>query len=145
MNRFLTALVVSGAVTTSAQVTDPGAASQELHGTRVVRTLTGCITSDDGGARFTLSDIKRGTFELTGSDVRPYLGQRVQVKGASSARLHVTGGLWPTPNVAAQAGAIDPIQAAIAAMPGGTARGTRSEPILEFRVEGIRSVKGGCS
>jgi hypothetical protein len=93
--------------------------------------------------RFTLNDAKNGTFELKGDTIARYVGKRVEVRGSSSG-LHVTGGLWPSPNVAAQAGGLDPVQAAVAAMPGGGAHGTESNNLPEFRATRIRTVKGDC-
>jgi hypothetical protein len=89
------------------------------------------------------TDANNGTFELKGDTIARYVGKRVEVRGSSSG-LHVTGGLWPSPNVAAQAGGLDPVQAAVAAMPGGGAHGTESNNLPEFRATRIRTVKGDC-
>lgn len=108
-------------------------------------TLTGCVKQDDGTYRLMLADeAKSGRYELTGSDARPYLGKRVQVKGVSRNRLHFAGGLWPSANVAAQAGALDPARAATAALPGGGSGGNGSSSVLEFRVASVRILKGTC-
>jgi hypothetical protein len=56
----------------------------------------------------------------------------------------VKGGLLPSPNVAAQAGAIDPGQAAVASQPGGTASGTGSVDVPLFRVDRVRALGGSC-
>jgi hypothetical protein len=90
-------------------------------------TLTGCVARADID-RFTLDDAKNGTFELKGKALDRYIGKRVEVRGSSSG-LHITGGLWPSPNVAAQAGGLDPAQAAVAAMPGGGTQGTGPESL----------------
>ena len=110
--------------------------------------VTGCVSRDEAGDHFTLADVKNGTFELIGVDARKYVGKRVEAKG-TARRLRIAGGLWPTPNIAAQAGAIDPIQTTIAAMPGSGTRGTEpgtatAPPVAELRVERIRTVKGRC-
>ena len=105
--------------------------------------LTGCVTRGEGGDQFTLSDTANGTFLLTGNGLKSYVGQAVEVTGTSH-RVHIVGGLWPSPNVAAQAGAIDPVQAAQAALPGGAAHGTGPEPVLEFEVKKMRVIKGSC-
>src|ERR1700722_17739373 len=70
-------------------------------------TLRGCLrgSSDPGTGLFTLEDRKgETTYSFTGTDVTPHVGHRVKIVG---------GPLLP-PTVWAQAGAIDPVQAAIA-------------------------------
>jgi hypothetical protein len=52
--------------------------------------------------------------------------------------------LWPSPNVAGQAGAIDPAQASIARQPGGAASGTGGIELPEFRVVSVRGIDGSC-
>ena len=114
----------------------------------VAQEVTGCVNRDEAGDYFTLADIKSGTFELTGIDARKYVGKRVEAKG-TARRLRIVGGLWPTPNIAAQAGSVDPLQTTIAAMPGSGTRGTEpgtaaAPPVAELRVERIRTIKGRC-
>jgi hypothetical protein len=106
-------------------------------------TLSGCVNaSSSENGLFTLSDAKQGTtYRLVGTDVRDYVGQHVQVSGVAPRRVQFVGGLYPSPNVAAQAGAIDPNQAAIAAT-NGAATGTR--PLLEFHVKSVRATPGAC-
>jgi hypothetical protein len=91
-----------------------------------------------------IADQKNGTFHLDGNDLRQYLGKRVQVTGFRLGKLDVVGGLTPSPNVAGQAGAIDPSRAATAAIPGGAARTTEGTPVVEFQVRKIQTVKGTC-
>src|SRR3984893_14679864 len=95
---------------------------------------------------FTLSDTKQGNrqgtkYKLVGTDVRPYVGQRVEVSGTAPRRVQVVGGLYPSPNIAAQAGAIDTTQAAIAAA---SAPAVVSGPLVEFRVKSGRAIPGPC-
>jgi hypothetical protein len=106
-------------------------------------TLSGCINaSSNESGLFTLSDAKQGTkYRLVGTDVREYVGQHVEVSGVAPRRVQIVGGLYPSPNVAARAGAIDPNEAAIAAA-NGAATGTR--PLLEFRVKSVRTTPGAC-
>jgi hypothetical protein len=110
-------------------------------------TLSGCINaSPNETGLFTLSDTKQGsrqgtTYKLVGTNVREYVGQHVEVSGVASRRVQIVGGLYPSPNVAAQAGAIDPNQAAIAAA-SGPAAGAR--PPIEFRVKSVRAIPGPC-
>ena len=53
-------------------------------------------------------------------------------------------GLWPSPNVAAQAGALDPAKAAVANLPGGAADAVGVNPLPEFKVIRLRGVEGAC-
>src|SRR5262249_9176988 len=104
-------------------------------------TLSGCVAADPAG-QFTLSDAENGAYRLSGTNVREYVGRRVQVSGSTSRKLKVVGGLYPTPNVAAQAGAIDPVKAAreaAMASPVGT-----NPNLPEFRVKSVQEIAGGC-
>ena len=108
-------------------------------------TLTGCVEKGATPNQFTLQDPLNGRYEVSGNGISKYLGQRVQVAGTrGSSRFRVKGGLWPTPNVAAQAGSIDPADAAVAAMPGGGASGTGEVDLPTFKVKSVRTVDGGC-
>jgi hypothetical protein len=51
--------------------------------------------------------------------------------------------LWPSPNVAAQAGALDPAQESIARQTGGAAS-TPESSFPELRVIRMRGVEGAC-
>ena len=109
-------------------------------------TISGCIARSDAGTdQFTIVDQTNTTYRLSGGQVRDYVGKRVEVVGGvvNSKKLQISGGLRPTPNVAAQAGAIDPAQAAVAAA-GGSAPGTGPAPTLEFKVKSIRPAEGAC-
>ena len=103
-------------------------------------SLSGCVVrAGEADNQFTLQDSKVGsTYRLTGVDVHDFVGQRVQLAGrvVDSKKLQVEFGLKPSPNVAAQAGAIDPNQAAIAAA-GGLAS-TGNVQLSEFRVRSVR-------
>ena len=82
---------------------------------------------------YTLVDSKgETTYRVSGTDVRPHVGHRVQI----------VGGLIPSPNVAAQAGAIDPVQAAIAGT-GEHAAGPGSVH-LELHVARVQPLTGAC-
>jgi len=108
-------------------------------------TLSGCVErGETTPGQFTLSDKKDGsTYRLTGTDVREYIGRRVQiVGGVASRRFTIAGGLTPNANVAAQAGAMDPVRAAIAAAGGTAGPGTVALP--EFKVKSVRPVSGSC-
>jgi hypothetical protein len=75
-------------------------------------------------------------------DVRDYVGRRVQLVGSAPRRLKIVGGLTPSPNVAAQAGDIDPTRAAMATADGTTKNGTGVTP--EFRIRSIQPLAGAC-
>jgi hypothetical protein len=108
-------------------------------------SLSGCVVSGEKTPdQFTLEDAAEGKFRLSGLRLRDYVGQRVQLAGAivETKRLTVKGGLMPNPNVAAQAGAIDPARAAVASAGGSAGPGTVDLP--EFKVKSVRPVSGAC-
>ena len=108
-------------------------------------TLSGCVVrGENAPSHYTLEDKEAGTnYRLTGTDVRDFIGQRVQIiGGVPSRRLTIVGGLTPNANVAAQAGAIDPARAAVAAAGGSAGPGTVELP--EFKVKSVRPVSGDC-
>jgi hypothetical protein len=115
--------------------------------TRSSVELVGCVSDDPGASgAFTLNESAGGTYRLTGKSVRKYAGQMVRLVGGPQGKkkLSIRGGLWPSPNVAAQAGAIDPAEASIARQPGGAAAGTGGVNLPEFRVVSVRGVDGSC-
>jgi hypothetical protein len=108
-------------------------------------TLDGCITAGaDRRKTFTLANAaNQETYLLKGLDVHDLVGKHVELSGLpSSKRLHIVGGLYPSANVAAQAGGIDPTQAAMAAQSGPTAQA--SKPVVEFNVKSVRIMPGAC-
>jgi hypothetical protein len=108
-------------------------------------TLTGCVEKGSTPNQYTIEDESNGKYEVSGSDIKKYLGQRVQVAGTpGSTRFRIKGGLWPTPNVAAQAGDIDPAKAAIASQPGGGATGTGEVALPTFKVKSVRTLGSDC-
>jgi hypothetical protein len=110
-----------------------------------ILTLSGCVVRGETmPGQYTLEDKEAGTrYRLTGTDVRDYIGRRVQiVGGVPSRRLTIVGGLTPNANVAAQAGDMDPARAATAAAGGAAGPGTVQLP--EFRVKSVRPVSGAC-
>jgi len=73
--------------------------------------------------------------------MQDFAGKRVQLTGEQPKRLKVVGGLYPSPNSAAQGG-LDPVKDAMAAAtpantPGGSA-------LPEFRVKSVRVITGDC-
>jgi hypothetical protein len=108
-------------------------------------TLTGCVERGSTPTQYTITDQLNGKYEVTGSQIGRYLGQRVQIAGSpNTSRLRIKGGLYPNPNVAGQAGAMDPGRAAVAAMPGGPGSGTGDIALPTFKVKSVRMLSGGC-
>jgi hypothetical protein len=95
--------------------------------------LTGCVQGIEGGLdQYVLVEDKdKKTYRLAGKGLRTYVGRQVRVEG----------GLYPTANVAAQAGAIDPAKAATAAISSGAGPETAQ---VELRVQRVRRLAGSC-
>jgi hypothetical protein len=110
-----------------------------------VITLSGCVERNGSTpGQYTLSEGGKGgaVYKLTGTDVRDYVGRRVEIIGQGPRRFTIAGGLTPTANVAAQAGAMDPARAAVASAGGSAGPGTVELP--EFRVKSVRPISGAC-
>jgi len=107
-------------------------------------TLNGCVLrSEKAPGQYTLEDKTADvTYRLTGINVREYVGRPVMVVGTGAKKLAIVGGLTPTPNVAAQAGAIDPTRAIVAGQTSAASPGTVEFP--EFRVKSVRPASGSC-
>jgi len=70
---------------------------------------------------------------------------RSQLDGGIALKgLKITGGLQPNPNIAAQAGALDPSAAAVQAATSGSTTGPDTD-VQEFRVQTIRANSGTCN
>jgi hypothetical protein len=109
-----------------------------------VITLSGCVErSGSTPGQYTLSDGRGGAiYRLTGTDVRDFVGRRVEILGQGPRRFTIAGGLKPSANVAAQAGAMDPTRAAMASAGGSAGPGTVDLP--EFRVKSVKPLSGAC-
>jgi len=109
-------------------------------------SLSGCVVRGETKPdQYTLEDKDEGeTYRLTGVKVSDFVGQRVQIAGSlvETKRLIIKGGLTPNANVAAQAGAMDPVRAAMAAAGGSAGPGVVELP--EFKVKSVRPVSGAC-
>ena len=107
-------------------------------------TLSGCVVrSETSPTQYTLEDKEAGwKYRLTGVDFRDYIGKPVVVIGTGAKKVAVVGGLTPTPNIAAQAGAIDPSRAAVEAQTAAASPGNVVVP--EFKVKSIRPSGGSC-
>lgn len=145
MLRITLAILTASALAVSLSAQTPQDAPAKPAPAPRTLTLTGCVERSTVPNKYTIVDGENGKYEVSGSDIRKYLGQRVQVAGTpSSTKFRVRGGLWPTPNVAGQAGAIDPAKAAIAAQPGGGARGTGDIDLPTLKVKAVRTMDGAC-
>ena len=137
-------LVAVGSLAISAQQPAPQADKKSAPAPKTL-TLTGCVEKGGTPNQFTLQDPANGKYEVSGSGINKFVGKRVQIAGTpGSNRFRVKGGLWPTPNVAGQAGAIDPAKAAVASQPGGGATGTGDIALPTLKVRSIRALDGGC-
>jgi hypothetical protein len=109
-------------------------------------TMNGCVSrSATATKEFTFTDNASGfQYRLSGKDVSKLLGQPLQIVGAvDTSRLKVKTGLYPSPNVAAQAGAMDPGKAHVAALGGGTT-GSGNPDLPTFKVARVSAVQGEC-
>ena len=112
-------------------------------------TLSGCVTRDYTDAKnastYTFLSDEGGRYRLNGKGVSQYSGMAVEITGKiDHKKIKFAGGLYPSPNIAAQAGAIDPGVAAVAAMPGGSATGVGNVDIPTLNVTRLSLGKGEC-
>jgi hypothetical protein len=135
--KWLAAVLLTATV--SAQAPSPAPPASKDKPAPVV--LTGCVASPQPGT-FTIEDEKKGRFQITGHRLDIYIGKRVEARGGSEHGLHITTGLYPSANAAAQAGA-DPVRDARAAMPGSP--DYQPNTVLPtMTVTKIKMVKGAC-
>jgi hypothetical protein len=124
----------------------PVAGPQDGKNPKEIR-LNGCVSRDRvAPGQFTFVDNDYGTrYRLTGKGLKAFVGHRVEIVGGPPGKgVTFRIGLLPSPNVAAQAGAIDSAQAAIANLPGGAADAPARAPLPEFHVIRVRGVDGAC-
>lgn len=135
VSAFFASLLLSGAAAIAGAQSNPSSPDQSTPPQQKGKPLviTGCVIADrERPDQFTVQDTKAGvTYRVYGVKVYDYVGRRVRI----------VGGLYPSANVAAQAGAIDPTKAAIAA----SSTGTAALQLPEIRVTQVRGVKGSCS
>jgi hypothetical protein len=107
--------------------------------------LIGCMSTKPGtNGDYTFTTEAGVKYRLTGKDSRKYGGKKVEITQNDAKGLRVRGGLYPSPNIAAQAGGLDPLQAAIAAQPGGGAAAGTGTDLPEFRAARVRAIEGAC-
>lgn len=135
-------IVVAGIMTLFVAAAVPQTAPANQASKNGPVTLDGCVAASQTARNaFTLDDDGR-TYVLKGIDVRDFVGKHVEVIGALPKRLSIVGGLYPSANVAGQAGAIDPAKAAMAAQSGPTSQSAR--PAIEFTVRSVRVLSETC-
>ena len=109
--------------------------------------LTGCVAKDRfAPGQFTFQEADSGwRYRLTGKGLKNFVGHRVEVVGGPPGKgVTFRTGLYPSPNTAAQAGALDPAKAAIATLPGGAADAPAQSTLPEFHVIRLHDVQGAC-
>ena len=109
--------------------------------------LNGCISRDDiRPGQFNFREDDSGDrYRLTGKNLKKFVGQKVEIVGGPPGKgVTFKTGLWPSPNTAAQAGALDPAKAAVARFPDGASDAAGVSPLPEFRVIRLRGVEGAC-
>ena len=111
-----------------------------------VITLTGCVQPDEKNpSQFTITDATEGTYRIIGRDFREFLGRRVTLDGGVVVKgVVVKGGLTPNPNIAAQAGAMDPSRAAVQAQVAQSTTGPDDDAMPQFRVKTVKTAAGEC-
>jgi len=113
-------------------------------------TMTGCVARDytdskNANAYTFIDNVDGNRYRLAGKSVSKYSGMSVQVVGiVDTKKLRVAGGLWPSPNVAAQAGSIDVATAAVAALPGGPTTGVGNVELPVLNVTRLSLGQGEC-
>jgi hypothetical protein len=109
--------------------------------------LTGCVAKDRVvPGQFTFQEADSGwRYRLTGKGLKNFVGHRVEIVGGPPGkRVTFRTGLLPSPNTAAQAGALDPAKVAIANLPGGAADAPSGAALPEFHVIRLHDVEGAC-
>jgi hypothetical protein len=144
MRMFTTAALLLGSIAVvNAQTSSSGDEKQGKTKETAPKlvTVVGCVTADENQpGQYTIVDSNGDAlYRLTGTNMHGYVGQQVEVTGGPPRRFTVRGGLLPTPNAAAQAGAIDPPPAAATPPVAGA-----NAPTPEFRVKSVKSVPGKC-
>ena len=143
----LAALLVVFHTAAGAAAQAPGSSNKPPASDSKEIRLNGCISRDAiRPGQFNFRDNESGfRYRLTGKGLRKFVGQRVEVVGGPPGKgVTFRTGLWPSPNTAAQAGALDPARAAVANLPGGAADGVGVSPLPEFKVVSLRGVEGAC-
>ena len=145
-DHLLAAFVLTGATLVAAPASPQNSPSQAKPDPNKPVTMNGCVVRDlASSSQFMFIDNTDGSrYRLSGRNVSKFAGQPMQIVGAvDTRRLHVVGGLTPSPNIAGQAGAIDPGKAAVAALGGGTT-GSGTGDLPTFKVARVSAFQGEC-
>lgn len=143
----LAALLVAFHTAAGAAAQAPGSSSKPPANESKEIRLNGCISRDvTRPGQFNFRDNESGDrYRLTGKGLRKFVGQRVEIVGGPPGKgITFRTGLWPSPNTAAQAGALDPAKAAVANLPGGAADAAGVSPLPELKVIRLRGLEGAC-
>ena len=143
MTRTLSALALSLASVAGTVAMAQAPADKPAKGANLI-ALVGCVSpnpNQPGGYMLSEGSDQLSQYKLTGGKMRAFAGKRVEIFGEPPKRLRIVGGLYPSPNRAAQGG-FDPVKDAMAAAtpantPGGSA-------LQEVRVKSVRVVSGEC-
>jgi hypothetical protein len=138
------ALMIVSVTTLAAQDQSKSASNDQSKSPTTIE-LTGCVSVNPaaGGQYAFVDNASGGTYRLNGKNLKKYAGQRVRLVGdTSTKRVRIKTGLWPSPNIAAQAGALDPAQESIARHSGATQGPADATP--ELRVVRVNGVEGAC-
>jgi hypothetical protein len=128
-----------------AQSTSKDAAKKKTGKDSTPATMSGCVSQKPAvGSDFTFTAKDGVKYRLTGKSVKKFAGQQVEIVSGDHKKLTIKGGLLPSPNVAAQAGALDPGKAAIARFPGAGATPTGTVELPELNVARVRGLGGAC-
>jgi hypothetical protein len=103
-------------------------------------TLQGCVTASPNARNMFTLDEEGQTYVLKGMNVRDFVGKHVEVIGVTVKRPRIVGGLYPSPNIAAQPD--DPTKAAMATHSGPMSQSAR--PSIDFNVKSVRALTEPC-
>ncbi|HET6957341.1 MAG TPA: hypothetical protein VFI56_12185 [Vicinamibacterales bacterium] len=140
-------VIAAAVLLAQAQPSQPAAEKQDPN---APVTLNGCVQRDytdskNANAYTFIENTSGSRYRLAGKSVSKYSGMSVQVVGVvDTKKLRVVGGLWPSPNVAAQAGSIDVATAAVAALPGGPTTGVGNVELPILNVTRLSLGQGEC-
>lgn len=109
-------------------------------------TMTGCVSAKpDANGRYTFDNADGvSRYQLTGSKLAKFAGQRVELVGASpgGGGVAIKGGLVG-PLAGARGVALDPSQESVRRQPGGGGAGI-GPSYPEFKVSKVKTVAGAC-
>ena len=112
-----------------------GDAAERLHHARRPRPGQFNFLESDGGGRY----------RLTGKNLKKFIGQPVEIVGGPPGKgVTFKTGLWPSPNVAAQAGAMDRRRRRSPGCPGVPLTRQARTRCPNFASSGCAALRGAC-